>query len=97
MVGGGEHKVILDESGFSAYRVDMDWGLNFLSIKGVAGEVLDATAAWLKAHRAIYTVVLGVSAKHTAEICAYEKAGFVLEDTPLVVRLHPDQVFMVKR
>ena len=30
MVGGGEHKVVLDESGFSAYRVDVDWGLNFL-------------------------------------------------------------------
>ena len=30
MVGWGEHKVVLDESGFSAYRVDVDWGLNFL-------------------------------------------------------------------
>jgi len=29
MVGGGEHKVVLDESGFRAYCVDVDWGLNF--------------------------------------------------------------------
>ena len=26
-----QHKVVLDESGFSAYCVDVDWGLNFLS------------------------------------------------------------------
>ena len=32
MVGGGEHKVVLDESGFSAYRVDVDWGLNLPSV-----------------------------------------------------------------
>ena len=29
MVGGGEHKVVLDESGCRAY--DVDWALNFLS------------------------------------------------------------------
>ena len=29
MVGWGEHKVVLDESGFSAYRVDVDWSLDF--------------------------------------------------------------------
>jgi len=33
MVGGGGHKVVLDESGFRAYRVEMDWGLNFLSVR----------------------------------------------------------------
>jgi len=33
MVGGGEHKVVLDESGFSAYRVNVDWGLDFLSVR----------------------------------------------------------------
>ncbi len=32
MVGDGEHKVVLDESGFSAYSIVMDWGLNFLSV-----------------------------------------------------------------
>ena len=32
MVGGGEHKVVLDESGFRAYCIDVDWGLNFLSV-----------------------------------------------------------------
>ena len=28
----GEYKVVLDKSGFSAYCVDGDWGLNFLSV-----------------------------------------------------------------
>ena len=32
MVGLGEHKVVLDESGFSAYCFDVDWGLNFLCV-----------------------------------------------------------------
>ena len=29
----GKLKVVLDESGFSAYRVDVSWGLDFLSVK----------------------------------------------------------------
>ena len=65
--------------------------------KGLAGEVLLATAEWLKIHRAIHTIVLGVSVKNPAATRAYEKVGFVLEDTPLVVKSHPDQVLMVKR
>lgn len=65
--------------------------------KGVAGEVLLATAEWLKTHRGIHTIVLGVSVKNPAAIRAYEKVGFVREDTPLVVKSHPDQVLMVKR
>ena len=65
--------------------------------KGLAGEVLLATAGWLKIHRAIHTIVLGVSVKNPAAICAYEKVGFVLEDKLLVVKSHLDQVLMVKR
>ena len=33
MVGWGEHKGVLDESGFRAHNKDADWGLNFLSVK----------------------------------------------------------------
>ena len=32
MVGWDRHKKVLDERGFSAYRVHVDWGLNFLSV-----------------------------------------------------------------
>ena len=43
-VGGGEHKVVLDESGFRAYSADVDWGLNFLSVNGSS-----STSRWLEA------------------------------------------------
>ena len=33
MVGWGEHKGVLDESGFREFSADADWGLNFLSVK----------------------------------------------------------------
>lgn len=65
--------------------------------KGIAGEVISASAAWLKTHRGIHTIVLGVSVKNSMAIRAYEKVGFVLEDTPLVQKSHPHQVLMVKR
>jgi len=32
IVGGDQRKVVLDESGFRAYCVNVDWGLNFLSV-----------------------------------------------------------------
>ena len=44
MVGGGEHKVVLDESGCRAYSADVDWGLNFLSFNGSS-----STSRWLEA------------------------------------------------
>ena len=31
--GWGEHKVVLDESGFRAYYFGKIWGLNFLSVR----------------------------------------------------------------
>ena len=40
IVGGVQHKVVLDESGFSAYRVEVDWGLNFLSVSSCCGYMI---------------------------------------------------------
>ena len=34
MVGWGEHKGVLDESGFRECSAEADWGLNFLSVVG---------------------------------------------------------------
>ncbi len=34
MVGLGEHKGVLDESGFRVCSADVEWGLNFLSVVG---------------------------------------------------------------
>ncbi len=46
--------------------------------KGVAGEVLAASARWLQANRGINEIVLGVSPDNVAAIRAYEKTGFVV-------------------
>ena len=37
MVGRGEHKGVVDEGGFRVYCVDMDWGLNFVSVSAGRG------------------------------------------------------------
>jgi aryl-alcohol dehydrogenase-like predicted oxidoreductase/RimJ/RimL family protein N-acetyltransferase len=44
--------------------------------RGVAGEVLEATMAWLHAHRGIQTFELGVDRDNRGAIKAYERAGF---------------------
>lgn len=65
--------------------------------KGVAAEVLAATAGWLREHRDVSQIALGVSVKNPAAIRAYEKVGFACVDTALVEKSHPDQVLMVWR
>ena len=34
MIGWGEHKGVLNESGFRECSAEADWGLNFLSVVG---------------------------------------------------------------
>jgi [ribosomal protein S5]-alanine N-acetyltransferase len=65
--------------------------------KGVAAEVLTASSAWLRDHRGINQIVLGVSVRNPGAIHAYEKVGFELAETPLIAKSHPDQVTMVLR
>ncbi len=52
--------------------------------KGVAGEVIHASAMWLHEHRSIAQIVLGVDHDNIAGIRAYEKLGFVEEEHLLV-------------
>jgi ribosomal-protein-alanine N-acetyltransferase len=52
--------------------------------KGVTPEVLNATANWLKQHKHIRQIVLGVAANNHAAIRAYEKVGFIISKTPFV-------------
>ena len=52
--------------------------------KGVAAEVISASAQWLRKHRKIKHILLGVSADNAAAICAYEKAGFEISDTEFI-------------
>jgi ribosomal-protein-alanine N-acetyltransferase len=52
--------------------------------KSVAAEVLRASGLWLKEHRNIDQIVLGVDRDNTGAIRAYEKVGFVVETTPFI-------------
>ena len=49
---------------------------------GVASEVIRESAIWLKRHRNINQIVLGVHKKNEAAIRAYRKAGFQIASTP---------------
>jgi len=63
--------------------------------KGVAGEVLLASGEWLRQHRNIRQIVLGVSRTNTAAVYAYEKAGFVEESTAFIPTASPENLTMV--
>jgi RimJ/RimL family protein N-acetyltransferase len=63
---------------------------------GAAAEVLDASTAWLKAHRGIHEVVLTVDGGHARAIRAYEAAGFRPGESPHYPPL-PGLVSMVRR
>jgi len=64
--------------------------------RGVAREVLDASAAWLKAHRAIKQIVLGVNDGNAAAISAYLRAGFVVAESDFYGPAPPGVVVMVR-
>jgi len=49
---------------------------------GVASEAIKESAIWLKRHRNINQIVLGVHKKNEAGIRAYKKAGFQIASTP---------------
>jgi len=48
MVGGSEHKVVLDESGLRAYCVDVDWGSKILSVKSADRSMVIGDVALLE-------------------------------------------------
>lgn len=50
--------------------------------KGVAVEVLHASAGWLKKNRRIKQILLGVSKENRAAVRAYQQAGFLAEESP---------------
>jgi len=61
--------------------------------KHVFAEVLAASATWLKLHRQIHRIYLGVECENLAAVNAYRKAGFVAESslqqahTPGILRM----------
>lgn len=52
--------------------------------KGVAGEVIHASAHWLNRHHGIRSIALGVDTENLPGIAAYRKLGFIEEKTPLI-------------
>lgn len=63
--------------------------------KGVAVEVLLASAEWLRQHRNINQIVLGVSRTNTAAILAYQKAGFIEESTEFISDIPTENMTMI--
>ncbi|MGQ0666826.1 MAG: GNAT family N-acetyltransferase [Nitrospiraceae bacterium] len=65
--------------------------------RGVASEVLHASAQWLKEHRNIRQIWLGVSKDNITAVKAYEKVGFVAANTPHIQKPMPGAITMVWR
>lgn len=65
--------------------------------KGVAREVLGAMGEWLKQHRGIGEIVLGVDKRNTDAVRAYEKTGFRVEASAHLVPSSDDVLVMVWR
>ena len=63
---------------------------------GAGSEVLRASCDWLREHRGIRQILLGVSDRNPGAIRSYEKAGFVIAETPHLKQSVPAQIIMVK-
>ena len=62
---------------------------------GVASEAIKESAIWLKSHRNINQIVLGVDKRNEAAIRAYEKVGFQITATPHIPMCAEDALTMV--
>ena len=63
--------------------------------KGVAAEVLIASADWLRRHRNINQIALGVSRSNVRAIAAYRKVGFVEHTTDLIPDVLAEGITMI--
>jgi len=63
--------------------------------KGVGTEALITSTLWLKEHRGIKQILLGVDEENLAGMRSYEKAGFVVADTPYIQKSMPGQITMI--
>lgn len=63
--------------------------------RGIAQEVLRASAEWLAAHRGIRQILLGVSTGNPAAVRAYEAVGFRAAGSPHLTMPTPDLQVMV--
>lgn len=63
--------------------------------KGVGTDALVTSARWLKEKWGIKQILLGVYESNVAGVRSYEKAGFVVADTPYIKKYVPGQITMV--
>ncbi|NHQ59243.1 GNAT family N-acetyltransferase [Chlorobium sp. BLA1] len=92
-IGNIKYEPVDPEQGYAIMGIligECDW-----RGKGVAAEVLNATADWLQKYHNIKQIILGVSRSHTAAITAYQKVGFVEESTPFIPIVLPENMVMV--
>ena len=78
-VGNVKYEPVDDAKGYAVMGIlvgEAEW-----RGRGVAAEVIEASARWLGAHRNVREIVLGVEKDHAAAIRAYEKLGFRVEPT----------------
>ena len=91
--GNIKYEPVHTELGYAIMGIllgDPDW-----RGKGVAVEVLAASADWLRKYYRIEQIILGVSRSHTAAISAYQKVGFIEESTPFIPNVLPENMTMV--
>lgn len=92
-IGNIKYEPVNSELGYATVGIligERDW-----RGRGVAAEVLLASAEWLHQHRDIRQIVLGVSRTNTAAIHAYKKVGFVEEATEFIPTVSPEGLTMV--
>lgn len=63
--------------------------------KGVAAEVISASAEWLRMHRNIREIILGVDRANLAAVSAYQKLGFIEESSVFVPSVSSEGKTMV--
>src|SRR3989344_6388339 len=76
-IGNIKYEPINEHEGFAVMGIligDRAW-----RGRGVAEEVIVASARWLQTHRGIREILLGVAKNHRVAIAAYEKIGFRTE------------------
>lgn len=63
--------------------------------KGVAGEVIFASASWLYEKHNIREIILGVSRANTSAIRAYQKIGFIEKPTKFIPIKTAEKITMI--
>jgi [ribosomal protein S5]-alanine N-acetyltransferase len=63
--------------------------------RGVAAEVLRTSALWLREHRRIKRILLGVNQNNATAIKAYEKVGFIQSPSAFIQTEFPGNTAMI--